>query len=82
VVAGNGLTIALKAPAQIHWGINGWRETRDLDTRDLGIGVHVADLPVSELPPGSTVQFTFRWRNSGQWQGQDFEVTVTPDRKS
>jgi glucoamylase len=77
LAAGKVLTIALKFPALVHWGVNGWKETRDVATRDTGLGLHVADLPVQALGAGATVQFTFRWQDDGQWEGTDHEVLVT-----
>jgi glucoamylase len=71
------LCIALTAPARVHWAINGWQQIRDAETRDTGLGVHVADMPVSRLAAGETVQFTFRWRQTELWEGQNYEVLVT-----
>jgi glucoamylase len=75
--AGNSFLIALKAPAMVHFGVNGWQSVRDVDTKDTGLGVHVAALPVEELTPGDTFQFTFFWRESESWEGQDHEVLIT-----
>ena len=75
--AGDTLTIALKAPARVHWGVNGWKEIRDADTRDTGLGVHVADLPVAALTAGETIQFTFLWLDTQTWEGRDHAVRVT-----
>ncbi len=49
----------------------------DVDTRDTGLGLHVVDLPTAKLGPGSSVQFTFLWHDSGAWEGRDYEVSVT-----
>ncbi len=76
VRAGNGLTIALAAPARVHWGVDGWQKVADMDTRDTGLGVHVADLPVEALPAGTTVQFTFHWRETDAWAGEDYTVLM------
>ena len=76
MIAGHTLTIALKAGARVHWGVNGWKEVRDVDTRDTGLGVHVADLPVAALAAGETIQFTFLWAETQAWEGQDYEVHV------
>ena len=76
--AGNALSVALTAPARVHWGINGWNAARDVETRDTGLGVHVADLPVTGLTAGETIQFTFRWRETETWEGVDHEVRITP----
>ncbi|MGO9757415.1 MAG: glycoside hydrolase family 15 protein [Roseiarcus sp.] len=75
--AGDTLTIALKAPARVHWGVNGWKEIRDADTRDTGLGVHVADLPVAALTAGETIEFTFLWLDTQTWEGRDHAVRVT-----
>jgi glucoamylase len=75
--AGCSLSVALKAPAQVHWGVNGWKDVRDIDTRDTGLGVHVAELPVTGLGAGAIIQFTFRWRDTQAWEGRDYEVSVT-----
>jgi glucoamylase len=71
------LTIALKAPALVHWGINGWNQVKDVATRDSGLGLHVADLPVGGLVAGETVEFTFQWREGGEWEGRNHEVQVS-----
>jgi glucoamylase len=75
--AGKQLTIALIAPALVHWGINGWNEVRDDHTRDTGLGVHIVDLPLAELNAGEKIQFTFYWLQHKTWEGQDYEVEVT-----
>ena len=74
--AGEGLTIALTAPARIHWGINGWTGVQDVETRDTGLGVHVTELPVRNLAAGETIQFTFYWLTSNTWEGQDHELKI------
>jgi glucoamylase len=75
--AGDGLSIALKGPACVHWGANGWKNIQDIDTRDTGLGVHVADIRMTGLGAGDTVQFTFRWRDTNAWEGRDYEVRLT-----
>jgi glucoamylase len=74
--AGHTLTIALKAPATVHWGVNSWQNVQDIDTRDTGLGLHAVDLPVAVLGAGDTIQFTFRWRQSQSWEGRDYIVRV------
>ncbi|MGB7598314.1 MAG: glycoside hydrolase family 15 protein [Gallionella sp.] len=74
--AGNQFTVALKAPARVHWGINSWNDIRDGDTRDSGLGVHIAELPLAGLDAGDTVQFTFYWLEQNAWEGRDYEVQV------
>ena len=52
IAAGKTLCLALKEAARIHWGVDGWQNIRDIETRDTGLGVHTADLPVGELAAG------------------------------
>ncbi len=74
---GNQFTIALSAPAQVHWGINGWQTVRDSDTLDTGLGVYIVDLPLTSLGAGESVQFTFFWPEQNRWEGRDYEVRIT-----
>lgn len=74
--AGKTLRIETLAPALVHWSPDDWRMVRDVETRDTGLGVHVADLPTDSLPAGATVRFTFRWLLADRWEGTDFAVTV------
>jgi glucoamylase len=76
VIAGHTLTIALTAPARVHWGINGWTSITDSETVDTGLGLHTVDLPVTALVAGNTIDFTFFWLEPQTWEGQDFHVEV------
>ena len=77
VRAGNQFTIALRAPARVHWGSNGWNDVLDSDTRDTGLGVYIAELPLAALQAGDTIQFTFYWLEQKSWEGRDYEVQLT-----
>ena len=46
------------------------------ETRDTGLGVHVADLPPGGCPAGKGIDFTFRWAEEGRWENMDFCVLV------
>ncbi len=73
---GGKLTIALRASAIVHWGVKGWRDVCDEQTRDTGLGVWVVELPIAALNAGDTLQFTFYWQDDACWEGQDYEVSV------
>lgn len=79
IPAGLGLRITLPAPATVHWGRNGWQGATNSQTRETGLGSYsVAELPTASLPPGSTVEFTFRWLGSAAWEGRDYRVEIGP----
>lgn len=73
---GSVLTVALPAPARVHWGRNGWQDIADVDTQDTGLGVFAVDLPTVALPAGGIIQFTFFWLNEDRWEGRDYEVRI------
>ncbi len=73
-LAGTRLVVALPRPAQVHWSIDGWERPRDIATVDSGLGLHTAELRVERLPPNTTLDFTWKWRDSGTWAGQDMHL--------
>ncbi|MHB8838238.1 MAG: glucan 1,4-alpha-glucosidase [Gemmatimonadaceae bacterium] len=76
VCEGHLLRIEVLEAAVVHWSTDGWRTVVDAPTRDTGLGMHVADLPVSELIVGARIDFTFRWLHADRWEGADFHVVV------
>jgi glucoamylase len=78
MLAGQRLAIALPRSAVVHWGREGWREVADQPTCDSGLGFEVATLDVRRLPPGERVGFSWRWQETGDWQGRDYTVAIQP----
>ena len=77
VPVGNQFTLALGAPAQVRWGVNGWQNVRDSDTHDTALGVYIVEIPLAALNVGETVQFTFYWTDQQRWEGQDYTVQIS-----
>ena len=73
---GCALTIALRAPALVHWGLDGWCQVRDDDTVANSLGLHLLELDTARLLAGQSIDFTVR--TAGGWLGQDFHITVIP----
>src|SRR5437016_3445094 len=71
--SGKLLRIITSSPATVHWNPDG-RNFHDSETRVSGLSCHYADLDTAKLPPGSHVQFTFRWKEG--WEGRDFSVEI------
>ncbi len=72
---GKTLRLELTAPAIIRWTTDQWDTAHDTRTVAMN-GVHIADLPTSELPAGTRVQFTFFWPDANRWEGEDFDLRV------
>lgn len=74
--AGTALRIEVSSPAVVHWTVNQWDHVKDTRTAEAAPGVHIANLPVEKLPPGTRVQFTFYWPQVNRWEGEDFELRI------
>jgi glucoamylase len=73
---GRRLRVCLPAPAVVHCGTDGWQHVADIPTRDSGLGLHVADLPTSQLREGQRVDMTFCWPESKSWEGRDYGIAI------
>jgi len=80
--AGNSLRLEVLQPARIHWSSNGWNNILDTTTRDTGLGIHYADLPVEKLAPGTNIKFTFYWPDEDRWEGQDFNIKLVEENSN
>jgi len=72
---GCALTLALREPGTVHWGLDGWQEARDQDTRPNSLGLHLLHVDTPLLRAGRSFDFTFR--NGANWVGRDFHIRVT-----
>ncbi len=78
--AGCVLRFELLAPCRVRWTTDEGRTTLDLDARDTGLGVWVADVPGSErLAAGQTVGATFYWPDADRWEGRTIHVGVVAE---
>jgi len=76
--AGRTLRLELMARARVRYSLDGRQSWADLEARDTGLGVWVADVPASDrLAPGGAVDFTFWWPEAGRWEGRDLRVEVS-----
>jgi glucoamylase len=81
VEAGQHLMVCTPRPAQVHFGLDGWRRIDDARTEPTGLGLHAAELPVPALVFGRRLSFTLRWEDAGEWCGRDFAIGVrAPER--
>ena len=73
---GKKLRILMLEPATVHWSFDHWQTSHDGNSEDSGWNLQHLDLPTETLVVGRQIVFTFFWKNSGQWEGRDFVVTV------
>jgi glucoamylase len=73
---GKKLRIETLSPAIIRWSCDEWKTSHDTSTHDTSLGVHIADLPTADLPPGEKILFTFFWPQANRWEGVNFTVEV------
>jgi glucoamylase len=73
---GKQLRIETMAPATVHWSFDNWVTRQDVEARDTGLGIYVADLPTREIPDGKEIKFTFYWPETGHWEGADFSIRI------
>lgn len=75
--AGLLLRCELMEPCRVHCSLDGWVTTLEIETRDTGLGVWIADIPGSHtLVPGQAVEMTFYWLEARRWEGRNFRVSV------
>jgi glucoamylase len=74
--AGKRLRLEVLAPALVHWSVDDWHTVQDTETRHVGLGVHLADLPTEKLLVGRSVVFTFYWPEDSRWEKINFVVLV------
>jgi glucoamylase len=71
---GKTLRIHVKAPAMVRWTTDNWQTSRDTNTKDTGLGIHIVDFP--KATKKETIQFTFYWTTSKKWENKNFQVEV------
>jgi glucoamylase len=73
---GMSLLIALRAPARIRFGFDGWQNVVELPTASNSLGLHVLRIDTARLAAGQRVDFTFRYSARDAWVGVDYRVAV------
>ena len=76
MVAGRTLRLDLPRPATIRWTADAWVTSTDTATATIAPGAHAADIATAGLGPARTVEFTFLWKDSGRWEGRNFQISV------
>jgi glucoamylase len=69
------LTIALRAPGAVHYGFDGWQNTREVETSPNSLGLHLVEIDTPRLRTGRSIDLTYRC--GPNWVGRDFHIRVT-----
>ena len=76
---GRTLRLVVVADAAIVWSVDAWGSTNTADTTAIaGLNVWFADLPTENCPEGTSIEFTFYWKEAGRWEGSNYSVAVGP----
>jgi glucoamylase len=73
---GASLVIALRAPASVRWGFNGWQDIVERPTTSNSLGLHLLLIDTAHLMAGQKVDFTFRSSPGDHWIGVDYHIEV------
>lgn len=73
---GKTLLLLFEHPVTLHWGLDGWQQIRDEQSRDVGLGLHGVRLHAKQLAGRSSVEFTWCWREKGHWVEKDYRIEV------
>lgn len=76
LAAGVSLVLALRAPASVRWGFNGWQDIVERETTPNSLGLHVLHVDTARMTAGETLDFTFRYLPGDHWIGSDYRIEV------
>jgi len=54
---GQGLRICLHTPSHIQWSLDSWKTTRQGQTENYGLGLHILPLETEQLPKDTHIEF-------------------------
>ncbi|HEY6977753.1 MAG TPA: glycoside hydrolase family 15 protein [Chitinophagaceae bacterium] len=69
------LRIEVMSTAIVHWSDDDWLTINETETKDTGLGIHLADVKLKNKN-GNEIKFTFFWKEDKRWENKDFSVVV------
>jgi glucoamylase len=73
---GASIVLALRAPAIVRWGFNGWRDIVERPTTANRLGLFVLDIDTGHMKVGHQLDFTFRYMPGDRWIGVDYHIEL------
>jgi glucoamylase len=74
--AGASLIVALRRPAIVRWGFNGWQDIVERSTASNSLGLHVVLIDTASVMAVQMLDFTFRSMPGDNWIGVDYHVQM------
>ncbi|MBW7957725.1 MAG: hypothetical protein H3C68_07515 [Deltaproteobacteria bacterium] len=68
--------IASSREAHIVWTDNDWATRNEEPMKGTGLGIWHRDFDAGKLKPGAKLVFTFRYADTGEWEGRDYEIGI------
>ncbi len=75
VSAGDRLRIQATHPFTLHWSNDEWQHVNDIGSTSTPIGFEYVDIDVGANAK-APIRFTFKWRETGAWEGRDYAVAI------
>ncbi len=69
------LRIQTLAKATVQWTCNGWKTENSTETKDLSIGIFIADIKADNNDT-KKIEFTFYWTEADKWENENFSVEI------
>ena len=70
------LRIEVMAAALVHWSTDNWKTSKDIETRDTNLGIHVADIDLKKAG-SEEIQFTFFWKKANHWENKNYHIPIS-----
>jgi glucoamylase len=81
VPAGTLFRVQASSPFCLHWSTDEWHTVHDSNSIPTSLGIEYVDLDIA-VTQNLPIRFTFFWTQNNEWQGQNYQVEVTPAAES
>ncbi|WKZ33792.1 MAG: glucan 1,4-alpha-glucosidase [Thermodesulfobacteriota bacterium] len=70
--------VRITSPREAHivWTTDHWATRNEEPLKGTGLGIWHRDFEAGKLKPGARLVFTFRYADTGEWEGRDFEIGI------
>ena len=74
-----GSTLRIQCPNSfmLHYSLDDWSSSKDLDSTPTRVGADFVDIEIPEDQKFTHVKFTFFWKSENKWEGSDYTVVIS-----